>query len=239
MSIPMRLALFLLLASSAASAQPQFVVHAHLGLDQHDGLMGVGLWQANEAEAFDARGISVEATDAFPSHVSTDVSVGVRFPRFEVGLSGGYGSTGGRLAYSDYSGSMVVERIAERTRLGAYVAAVPLTAGPVNLGGGAKIALSRTTVSYDRLVLLGEDRVESVTTDLTATPLSLEPFVHAQVRLFGPVRGSARVGYELAQASELTDLDTLPAEAARGPARVGWSGLRTHAGLSIQLGSGS
>ena len=230
------LLLFFFVGAAVADAQPRFTARAHVGLDQHGDLGGVAPWQEAEGARLTTRGIPVEATSDFPAYLSIEAAAGVAFGAVGVGVLGGYSSTGGRLAYADYSGSFVADRVAERSVLGLYGEAFPLDVGPARLGAGLTLRASRTTVSYQRQVQIGDEEVEAVTAQLRATPLSVEPAALAEVAVFGPASVRVRLGWELSSSSDLDGTSLLPSEARAGDVSVGWSGLRASAGISLSFG---
>lgn len=238
----MRILLFFLLVGvTAADAQTRFTARAQLGLDQNGRLGSVEPWQELEQFRLAERGIPAEATSAFPAYLSLEAAVGVEVESVGVGILGGYSSTGGRLAYADYSGSFVADRVAERFVLGVYGEALPVSVGPVRAGVGITLRANRTTVTYRRRVQLGDEEVEAVTAELRGTPLSLEPVALAETPLFGPVSARVRLGWEFSTLTALSRSDSdgaarLPVEADVGGLNVGWSGLRASAGVFLSLG---
>lgn len=224
----------LLFSAASVAAQPAVVARVSVGVDQHGDVGGVGAWQDRELSGLAARGIAAQPTDAFPAYVAVEAAVGVVLGAVEAGIVVGHSTTGGRIAYADYSGTFVADRTAERTAVGVYVAALPLAVGPVAVGGGLTARVSPTTVTYRRRVVLGAEEVEAADADLKAAPFSLEPAVLAEAAVAGPVRVRARLGYELSQSAGL-DAPTLPADASAQDVGVGWSGLRASVGVGVRF----
>ena len=234
---PTGVALLLLLAgASSADAQARFTARAHVGLEQHGDLGGVAPWQEAERSRLAARGIAAEPTSDFPAYLSLEGAVGVVLGDVGLGVLAGFSSTGGRLAYADYSGSFVADRIAERSVLGLYGEAFPATVGPVRVGAGLTVRVNRTTVTYRRRVQIGDEEVEAADAELRGTPLSVEPAALAETTLLGPVSARVRLGWELSSSSGLDGDSPLPAEASASGLSVGWSGLRASAGISFSFG---
>jgi len=233
----MRALLAFVLLGSVAQAQPQVVGHVHFGVDQHTSLGDLERWQASEREQLALqRRLVLTPTDAFPSHVSAEVAFGMAIPSGEVGVLATTSSTGARLARSDYSGTIVVERIAERIGLGVYAEAHPVQAGPVRVGAGLALRWNQTTVSYRREVTVGQAAVEEINLELTGAPISLEPRLFAEIHVFGPLSARANVGWEGSASAPLDGHDALPAEARLGALSVGWNGLRGRIGVAVRLG---
>lgn len=232
----MRPLLLLALVGTVAQAQPQLVARVSLGLDQHGDVGGLGEWQDSERLQISARGIEATVTDDFPAYGSVEGAIGVDLGAVELGILAGTSSTGGRLAYADYSGSLAVERVARRTFWGLYGEALPVGVGPARLGAGLAARLSRTRVAYRRDLLLGGEIVEDIDAELTGSPTGVEPMLLAEAALVGPVHARLRVGWELGAASELEGAQEVSLDARRVTPEVRWSGLRASAGLSIRVG---
>lgn len=231
----MRLCLLLVLIGTAVQAQPRLVARASLGLDQHGDVGGLGEWQDSERLQISARGIEASVTDDFPAYGSIEGALGVDLGSIELGILAGTSSTGGRLAYADYSGSLVVERIARRTFFGLYGEGLPVEAGPVRLGAGLAARLSRTTVRYQRDLIVGDLKVETADIEMTGSPVSVEPMFLGEATVVGPIHARVRTGWELSSTSEL-NVGDLPPDARQASPTVGWSGLRASIGLAIRVG---
>ena len=65
-------------------------------------------------------GIPFEIVDNFPAYITHNANVSYRIKRHEMGLQGSYLTTGGRIAYSDYSGEYSAEYTLYAYRLGIY-----------------------------------------------------------------------------------------------------------------------
>ena len=239
MPAPMRLPPFaslaiVALASSMAQAQPQFVARASLGFDQHADSGTLSEWQTSERLQISARGIEPTTTDDFPAYTSLEGAIGVRMGNIELGLLAGTSSTGGRLAYSDYSGSLIVERVAQRLAFGIYGEALPFRAGPAQVGGGLAARLNRTTVEDQRDLVIGDEAVEDIGAKLTSRPLSIEPMLLGEAALVGPVHARIRLGWEVSSETELSGTSQLPPDARQLEPTVRWSGLRASIGVAIR-----
>lgn len=224
-----------------ASAQPHIAARVHLGVEEHGEVGGLNTWQDEEWARFDARGIPVEITSEFPSHVAAEVAVGAGWGVVEAGILMGYGSTGGQIAYADYSGSLVIDRLVERRTLGSYIEALPLRIGRIHAGLGLTARTNETAVRYGRRLRLGDEVLDEVEAELAGTSWSLEPALLADIEVAGPLRARLRLGWESSRTGRLGELDdleeigALPVEADSSGLGVSWDGLRASVGLSVRV----
>ena len=227
------LALSAVLALPAA-AQP-VVVGVRVGLDANR-LDGVAAWQAEDLAALNRRGVPVVETDAFPAFLSVQAEAGVEVTRsIRVGAHAGYGSTSGRLAYADYSGSAQADRLARRVFAGASVEGAVVRAGPASAWVGLSARLSRATVDYERRIVVGGEEVEAVEASYAGWPLGVEPTAAAEVAL-GPLAAvRLQAGWEQPLGGRLGG-DGPPRLVGGGPPRADWGGLRVGVGLAARIG---
>lgn len=239
MTRPMPRPLLALLAASAlalgapALAAQTAVLGVRVGLDENR-LDGVAAWQAEDRAALDRRGIPVAETDAFPAFLSVQAEAAVGLgPSTRVGAHVGYGSTSGRLAYADYSGSARADRLARRTFAGAHVERAVLRSGPASVWVGLGTRLSRVTVDYERRIVVGADEVEAVESSYTAWPLGVEPALAAELAAGPLATVRLQAGWEQPFGGRLSGSG--PDRPAGAP-RADWGGLRVGLGLAARLG---
>ncbi len=206
------------------------------GLDGHGTFGEVGAWQGAEQEALRAEGVAVQVLRAFPAYPSVAgvVSLDGFGPgqRLRAGVTVGYGSTGGRLAYADYSGTLDVDCVAERTFVGVRLGGTSAVAGPIDIGLSLEGRYNRSTLTYRRTAMLGDRIVEDVRYEAEAAPLSMVGAVQAEVAVAGPLRLHLRVG---AEGSATDDLDGAGADDVPRGVGLRWSGLRGSLGVAVRL----
>jgi hypothetical protein len=248
-SLAVLIALFAAHAAAAQAPDPAWVVRLNTGVESHSPGDLAG-WQDEERRAIVEEGVPVQQTDAFPSFPGVRLEVGYagerwarsqRYLHYEVGAEVGFGSTGGRLYYEDYSGVFRVDRRVRRLLLGAYVEHEIAPVGALLFSGRLHVRASPTTTAYDREVRVGEEEVERVEESFRTVPLSVYPALVLEAALTPALRVRGSMGYERALGPRLQDGGgDLPPEASwatNGP-RVKWEGTRLEAGLALRLGGG-
>lgn len=216
----------LLIAATATVAQTvvaQTVVSVRIGQDANR-VPGLVEWQGEDRDALTARGIAVAETDSFPSFASVQAEVGLALaPTRRVIAHAGYGSTSGRLDYSDYSGRARADRRARRVFGGVTGEQALIGAGPVSLWALAGALISHVSVDYDREIILTDGMVvESVSETYTGWPLSVEPALAVEVAA-GSVLLRAVGGWEQSLGGGLTGPNAAEASAQWDGYRVGVS----------------
>jgi hypothetical protein len=185
----------LLLVACACTVQAQggLAIGLRVGVERYD-LGALRDWQ--EAEQADGASIGVAAaiTDAFPAYLAFGAEVS--FPTWwddRAGVSLRYGSTGGRVAYADYSGSIRADWVVQRWSIGAFVEQRLFEAGPF----AAVLALHGLadygTVDFEVATTLFDLSSAEQLPTLEAWSVSAEPEIGLE-RTFGPVAVRLRIG---------------------------------------------
>ena len=215
------------------AAQPSTQVRLYAGLETHD-LGDLKRWQREQQEDARGRGLPVRAVETFPAYAGVrlevvhPLSASVR-----LGLGLGYGSTGGRLHYADYSGEARFDQAVSRRYFellfeGRNPGRVPLW---VNLHARYSV----TNHDLESFLRVG-DESDGVQNTFTGRGLSLEPGVVLEFqRGIGVARFSVGFEYALAHAPMPEAFShTLYYEGRSTTLSAGWTGLR----LGIALGLG-
>ena len=222
------LALACSLASAApdALAQNGLAVSVRVGVERY-ALDDVRRWQEAEQVQLEQLGIPAAVTDDFPPFLSFGAEVSLPTWRDDrAGLSVRYGSTGGRVAYADYSGSVVADWIVVRRSVGAFVEQRVFdsgrTAGVIALHG----LVDYGTVRFEARSRLYDEAATERLPDLHALSVSAEPEVGVE-RVFGPLalrlRGGAGVSFGGALRA---DDERVGLPGSSGAASVQWLGWR-------------
>ena len=234
------------LAAAQREDPSSWVLRLSTGLDVH-AAGDLSAWQVAEQEALAARGVPLQATDAFPAFLTFRMEAGYagarwnyrRFVRYEVGAEVGVSSTGGRLHYQDYSGEFAAERRVHRVLVGVYGEHEVAAVGPALVSGRLHLRVNPTTTTYGRDVRLGSEAVEDVDAAFRSLGVSALPALVVEVDASRRLRVRAHAGYEAAWGPGLTDLDGELPEGAQWSGespRVGWSGARAGLGVALRLG---
>lgn len=213
-------------ASAQWTFEPRLIVEA-----QHYTFGDVHQWQDRiQDEVRSSLGLPVEAITSFPvrSAVRVDAVV-ARWKAFQFGAGVGYGSSAGRLAYSDYSGDFFTDQIAERWHAGLLVESRLLRhlGGPVPLSTWASLHAHyvRSTVDLEQRIRLssGDDDVQ--TQSFASSGVAAEPAFEVQADA-GPLLVRIRAGVEIGWSQALTlGGETLYVD-EDDKLSVNWSGAR-------------
>lgn len=227
------LALLHLLLATALPAQP-IEVRIYTGLEGHDQNGLDALLDAQQKEV-QAMGVPVRRVADFPTHVA--VHVEAMLPLTDVtrlSAGAGYGSTGSRLHYSDYSGEIALDMVAERWHL-SLGAERPLP-GPLPLWATLQARYSFSDVTNTSRLRLYEQSSEE-DERLTARGLSLVAGAALELER-GPVTARLSGAFEYAfthwlQLDALTHRLYYDGEATT--LHGGWTGLRTGVALGYRF----
>lgn len=177
----------------------------------------------------------VRITDKFPGYVTHNMDVAYHFKRHEFGVKGSYMTTGGKIAYSDYSGKYYENLTLNGYRIGALYRFHFLESKvgnlPISLYGELSPAITFTSLKYKAQLTLPDYEVDetnpqdNVSTDETG--YSIQPLLGAQLfvtrNLFITVSG----GYDFEFGSKLSTTNDM--------FRVDWSGFRVNGGVGVSF----
>lgn len=232
------LALGWLGAPAPASAQvlSGASVRVWVGAERY-GLRDVRDWQRRERADLRGRGVPVEITDGFPTRPGVRVDVATRFlDEHRVGLSAGFGSTGGRLHYADYSGEVRADWVVSRRSLGVFLeqAAVEHARWGTFVTTHATFDLAR--LRYDAYFQVGDvsDREE---VEFSAWSFSVEPELALEVRTSDATFARVGAGFGYSFGGTLTlDGEPVGLPGSTSPLKLRWTGWRVGLTLGVDLG---
>jgi hypothetical protein len=205
---------------------------------EHYGLGDVREWQRRERAEIRGQGVPVEITDGFPTRPGVRVDVATRFlGEHRVGLSAGFGSTGGRLHYADYSGEVRTDWVVSRRSFGVFLeqAAVERAtwATFVTTHGTFDVARLR----YDTSFRVG-DAASREDVEFSAWSFSVEPELALEMRAFGPTFARVGAGFGYSFGGTLTlDGEPVGLSGSTSPLKLRWTGWRVGLTVGIDLGA--
>ncbi len=171
--------------------------------------------------------------DNFPGHIAHTIDLSYRFGRHEAGIQGTYNTTGGKLAYSDYTGEYWGKLIVNGYRLGlSYRFYQPLTDFE-NLGSlsffaefSPAITLSNFK-SEEYMRVFDEDQKSDDDLDLDAKGISLLPQIGLKWNITRNIGISVSGGYDFQLGSHFEY------QGQKSNIKSNWSGIRINGGISF------
>lgn len=177
----------------------------------------------------------VRITDKFPGYITHNIDVTYRLKRHEIGLKGTYMTTGGKIAYSDYSGKYHETLTLNGFRVGAlyrvHFLRTQIGNLPFSLYGEISPAVTFTGLKYDALLDLPDYDVhetnpnDNVSTDETG--FSIQPLIAGQLLVTRNIFISCSAGYDFEFGAKLSTINN--------QLRVDWSGFRGNLGLGFMF----
>lgn len=177
----------------------------------------------------------VRITDKFPGYITHNIDAAYRLKRHEIGLKGAYMTTGGKIAYSDYSGKYHETLTLNGFRIGAlyrfHFLRTQIGDLPFSLYGEISPAVTFTSLKYDALLDLPDYDVhetnpnDNVSTDEIG--FSIQPLIAAQLLLTRNIFVSCSGGYDFEFGAKLSTINN--------QMRADWSGLRVNLGLGFMF----
>ena len=172
--------------------------------------------------------------DNFPAYVTQSVDFTYMRDRMEWGVTGTFMTTGGKIAYSDYSGKYVEKLTLTGYRIGAtyryYLSEGKLGKFPLLFYGEVSPAVTFTNLKYSAAVDIYEGNIHEEANDNVSTKAkgwSVLPALGSKLFLTRKLALTANIGYDIEFGSKLsTTSNTL---------RVDWSGLRLNGGATIMF----
>lgn len=214
-----------------------FGVRLSYGVESYD--MGdLPAWQQAQLDAIRSDlNVPAKVVDAFPAQFALRGDILIyETSSLRAGLTLGYNSTGGRVHYADYSGSLRFDQVASRIYGGGYLG-TRLSGGDsrVSLWATGRLLISSSTVTA-KTVIDVEDARQANTVELTAPGVGFLPTLAVEwdvwlvsMRLYG--------GYELSMGGRLKTADQERLLSSIGEIQdptLSWSGGRV--GLSVGFG---
>lgn len=230
------LAALLVLGASAPAAQ----VSLRLALGADADLLGDVQRQQDLVlqSVRDGIGVPAEATDRFPPFLSVRGDVVVPLEDgFRVGVEGGFSSAGGRVAYSDVTGSYRYDQVVRRVYLGAYSEITLARPRWGEVSGTLRHRYSAGRLDMEEVLVVGGQTLGSGSGSLDQLSFSLQPEVAMEVRVAGPLAVRAHAAWEQTLWGGLTADGAAVSIDGDGADRINWSGPRLGLGAALQLGS--
>lgn len=173
----------------------------------------------------------VKITDNFPSYVTHNIDLAYRFNRHEAGIKGSYYSTGGKIAYADYSGRFHEKLLFDSYRLGLMYRFHFLRVGQLlSLYGELSPAITFTNLEYDVLLEMPDYDIKETSPGADIGTIkngySIQPLIGLQVHPIRHLFLQASAGYDVHFGSQFNKNTSIAAE---------WSGFRINLGIGLTL----
>jgi hypothetical protein len=208
-------------------------------------LAGYGTYSMNELKTFQKElqsqfPVEAKITDAFPGYLYYELTATTRLKSyFFCGISVSYGSTGGRIYYADYSGSMYADQRARYLTIGIpFGWNVPVQENKLKLIFQIKPAVYFGNLDVSIVSHLENQIPENEEFKFSSTNIGLQPSVQMD-RRFGPLWLGIQMGYNVnVQSSNLffkENKDYYLLNNKGDKIHANWSGLRFGVSLSYPL----
>lgn len=177
-------------------------------------------------------GVEMRQVETFPGYMNFSGNLLFGFKKFYVGVLAGHTSTGGRLHYSDYSGSMTSDQLVRMNYIGHVIGA------KINRGTLYEIFLGGTLLYYKNTLLL-EERLQVgnedivMESDYTSENIATGPFIEVR-RNLGRFLLRATAGAELHIPTPLSSSDEQLGDSEEG-ITVQPGGLRINVGVAYKF----
>ena len=176
----------------------------------------------------------VRITDNFPGYITHNLDAAYNLKKHEFGLKGTFMTTGGKIAYSDYSGEYYEKVTINGYRVGAMyrfhffkskIGTLPLT-----FYGELSPAITFTSLKYEALLSLPDYEVHEIPEDKISTNekgYSIQPLIGGQLFVTRNIFMTLNAGYDFEFGAELS--------IANDMYRVDWSGFRVNGGVGFSF----
>lgn len=176
------------------------------------------------------KGIGIVAN--FPPYITHTVDASYRFKRHELGLKGSYLTTGGKIAYSDYSGKYREKLTLNGIRMGAmyrfYLKENKLGNYALQLFGEISPGITITNLKYKATLDLYQQNIHQEERDILATNgngLSIQPLIGGRLQMNRHISLTASAGYDFEFGATLFTVHR----------RADWSGFRLNGGVNCSF----
>lgn len=139
--------------------------------------------------------VNATITDEFPAYHTYLFGVNVRLSKWMMGVEVGHGSTGGRVYYQDYSGSLIFDQMVKYNYAGFSPAFYIYNKNSLCVTGGIKLLLVWHQLGIRNSVTIGSQTVNE-NKDFYGLNLGVQPNISLK-KYFGKVFLQASAGYEL------------------------------------------
>lgn len=203
--------------------------------------IGYGSYSMQELKGFQSQlakqvdDYRMRITDRFPSYLYYEGAVVVPLgEEFFYAANVAYGSTGGRVHYSDYSGELKFDQLLKYVSAGASIGVTTGNSNKYVFAFSLRPAIVLTRFDLDLLSRIG-DRKEAESFGFRSTTITLQPEC-SLTRRFGRLRIEAAVGYnfDILKGKLLlrNDKEVYLLDASGNPVHAEWSGARLAVGMS-------
>lgn len=177
----------------------------------------------------------VRITDKFPGYITHNVDVTYQLKRHEFGLKGTYMTTGGKIAYADYSGEYYEKLTLNGYRIGAMYRFHFLKSNignlPLSFYGELSPAITFTSLKYKALLSLPDYNINEVNlgdnVGTNETGFSIQPLIGAQLFVTHNIFVTLSGGYDIEFGSTLSTTNNI--------LRADWTGFRVNGGVGLSF----
>ena len=180
--------------------------------------------------------VKPKVTDAFPGQVIYQASTIYTFRRgLFLGLSYQFGSTGGRVTYSDYSGSFYADQLLRYTQLSINLGQSMQVGRNLSLRVDVQPGATFSKLHYKSLIKIGEAKVEESAKFHSINWIAEPTFT--LLKQWGNWGARLSVGYHIDGYSGKLKVKGGDAWLTNGydPVHADWNGLRTTLGVAVKL----
>ncbi|MBL0743883.1 hypothetical protein [Chryseolinea lacunae] len=218
------------------AAQAQTILYFNTGVGSYN----MGDMKALQRQLLVTFPVEAKITEAFPAFIYYEAGFNIKPHREEFfGLNVGYGSTGGRVSYSDYSGKIKSDQLLRYYFVTAS-AGLSFTLDEKEswfIRGDFKPGIAFTTLKITADETIGTQS-STDQANFTATSFSVQPSVTA-IKRFGRLGVQAEVGYYATIAPgklmSKEHQDGYLIDDKNNPLHANWSGLRASLGCVVFL----
>jgi len=168
--------------------------------------------------------------DNFPPYITHTINASIKRNRNEFGLSGSFLTTGGKIAYSDYSGKYIEKLTFTGYRIGTlyrvYTDESKLGKCTLSFFGEVSPAIMFTHLGYKATLDIYEQNIHQEGNDnisTNAAGFSIQPMFGGRLDVTRNISFSASLGYDFELGSKLSTTDNRY--------RADWSGFRLNGGV--------
>ncbi len=186
----------------------------------------------------DNSGIPLTVNESFPSYPYYQLKYSYTIEKSEFGGNLRYASTGGRISYADFSGSLILDQLLQLYSFGVHYAHFVANDENWSIKLKGIVFYNYSNLNLDEeLILYEEEAVESAS--FNSSGLSLVPLIQGDYRIFTNVFLMANLGVDINLIRQPFMLDgekdaiiSIP----EGDLSPNWSGVRASIGIEYVFG---
>ncbi len=204
------------------------------------GAVGVGSYRMSDLKDWQnllviINALPLEKTESFPVFVNFSGSISYHRKNLGVGLIAFSESTGGRLAYSDFSGSLFSDQLLSSIAVGPFVSRRLKQDSPLSFS--AAILYYRSFLDLrDEVTILGATQI--TTEELVSSALAVQPAIQYEFKITEIFRIAPEFGYMVfgwRQALHLKENNEVFLQVNGNRADADWSGFRARVKIIAKL----